>query len=63
MEPTAIQLFRFDDGRYFWEVCFADDGLDQSGYARDYTEARRCIEATIENAAIVECLPPEGAVE
>ena len=63
MEPTAIQLFRLDNGRFSWEVEFADEGLNQDGYCASYAEARARIEATIENAAIVECLPPEGAVE
>lgn len=59
MEPTSIQLFRLGDGRYSWEVCFEDAGLDQDGFVTSYAVAMSCILGAVDNAA----LPPEGAVE
>ena len=79
MDPTSIQLFALDNGRWSWEVGFAEASLNRDGYATTYAEAFSCVLATIDNGRVIAgpndtgidiwsrgyaaALPPEGAVE
>jgi hypothetical protein len=49
-EPQVIQIIRMDDGRWSWDVTFAERGLNQDGYCVTRAQAMACVEATIQNA-------------
>jgi hypothetical protein len=53
-EPQVIQIIRMDDGRWSWDVSFAERGLNQDGYCATRQQAQECIEATIANALVAD---------